>query len=332
MKLDKNTLFGLLQNPVMWKSRDILANCPWCGHREFYVSINDNHPFNCVRKKKCGESGSIYKLLDKLGKRDLYNLKESIKWTNSVPETLELIKNDEIDIDLKEIKQPIGFRRIYASDYLKNRGFSDEDFNNYVIGETKLDGKLINYIIFAIYNDSKFVATIGRYKGSKEEIDLLEKKLNRKIPRYRNSDGDFDKIVGNYDDIETGITKTVILVEGLFDSKNVSDLLNLKNNKEVKCCFTFKCHISDEQIYKLQLKGIENIILIYDPDVIDKIRDEGVNLNRFFNVKIGLIEAKNENGSLKDPGDLKYEELVSVMDNLYNPLSFYTAKVQILDL
>jgi hypothetical protein len=326
MKLSKDKLFSILKNPVLWKKNDVLANCPWCDHREFYISLNDNHPFNCVRKKKCGETGSLNKLLDKLGIRDEYNIKETISWSPTLNNELKNNERIEVDINLNEISLPIGFRRIYTDSYLNKRGFKESDYNDYFIGITNLDKKLINYIIFVVYNDFKQVATIGRFKGTKEECDILKK------PRYKNSESDFAKILGGYDDLELGVTETVILCEGLFDSKNVSDLLDLKNNKSTKCCYSFKCHISDEQLYKLQLKGIKNVLLLYDSDVLQKVKETAVNLSKHFNVSVGLIECKNEQGQIKDPGELNKEELQAILNNTYSPLDFYTKKVQILEL
>lgn len=330
MKLSKEELFRLLAefNPKMWKDNDILINCPVCNHRECYVSLKDDHPFNCVRKKKCGWQGNIHALLNKLGVPE-GNIKESIKWSDKVSNALILEKHsviDDIDIELPEIRLPLGFRRIYDDEYLNKRGFIKDDYNVYKVGITNLDRKLINYAVFCIYNDFKLVATIGRYRAEKKEIEELEKKTGRKIMRYRNSGSDFAKILGGYDELEAGITKKVILVEGLFDKKNVDDLLDLYHNEITKCCYTFKCDISVEQVYKLKLKGIEEIVLLYDGDVIEKIKQTGLKLMHDFNVNVALIDGD------KDPGEMNLEELNTSLKNLYHPIHFNLKKVQILDL
>lgn len=326
MKLSKDKLFSILKNPIMWKSNDVLANCPECDKREFYISLNENHPFNCVRKKKCGFQGNIYTLLNKLGIKEESNFKPDVKWSSNVQNTLLDGVEDTINIDLQEIALPLGFRRIYNDSYLNKRGFIKDDYDIYQVGITNLDRSLINYIIFVIYNDFKPVATIGRFKGTKEECELLKK------PRYKNSESDFEKILGGYDELEKDVTETVILVEGLFDAKNIIDLLDLKNNSSTKCCYTFKCHVSDAQLYKLQLKGIKKILLMYDSDVLDKIKETAMQLSKHFEVQIAHIECKNENGEIKDPGDLNIKELQCVLHTTFTPLEFYTKKVQILDL
>jgi hypothetical protein len=327
MKLTKDKLFSLLKNPKMWKNNDIQAECPICHKREFYIAIKDNHPFQCLRQKKCGFRGNIYTLLSNLGIKDDNTIKENVKWVSTLSNALEIRQEDDINIDLNEVKLPIGFRRVYFDSYLQERGFKEEDYNKYHIGITNLDRKLINYIIFVIYNDFKQVATIGRFKGTKQECELLKK------PRYKNSESDFEKILGNYDDLEKDATETIILVEGFFDAKNISDLLNVEENQvNTKCCYTFKCHVSEGQLYKLKLKGIKNIILLYDLDVIDQIKEQAMILSKDFNVKIGFHEFKNEKGELKDAAELIQEEFIYILSTLINPLDFYTKKVQILNL
>lgn len=331
MKLSKDQIFSLLKNPKLWKTENVNANCPWCNHREFYVSLKDNHLWQCFRKKHCGEQGNIFKLLEKLGRFDLYNIKEDIKWHSMLHNSLEK-ENIELDLDIPEKKLPIGFKRVFNDEYLLTRGFNQDDFNHYLIGTTKLDVKFLNYVIFVIFQDHKIVGHIGRYKGTKSEIEAIEKRTGKTLLRYRNSDSDFSKILLGYDGLVKDETKTVIIVEGLFDKKNIDDKLNLKVNKELKCCATFKCAVSDEQILRLQNKGIENLIILYDPDVINSIRDQAMNLTSYFNVKIGYIESVNERNEQKDPAELTYEEVITTLNKLYLPLDFYTKKVQVINL
>jgi hypothetical protein len=326
MRLTKEKLFAILQSPVMWKSNDILANCPKCNAREFYISLNDNHPFNCVRKKRCGFQGNIYTLLNHLGISNNQDFKEPVLLFKEI-NTYLLIENDsQTNIDLDEVKLPIGFKRVFNDEYLQTRGFLKDDYNDYYCGITKLDRKLINYIIFVIYQDFKPVATIGRYKGSKKDVD------EKKLPRYKNSDSNFSKILGGYDTIVKGVTETVILCEGLFDSKNITDLLDLKNNQSIKCCYTFKGNVSSEQLYRLQLKEVKKILLLYDSDIIEKTKTNAINLSKYFEVLVGFIDFKNASGEFKDPAELNKSEIVHVLKNMYSPLDFNLKKVQILDL
>jgi len=333
MKLTKAQLFSILDSPVMWKKTDILANCPWCGKREFYVSLDENHLFNCVRKKNCGETGNIYKLLKKLGRFDLTNFKDNVSNTQVLSELHQDAFKEEININLQECKLPLGFKRIYNDEYLASRGFKNNDFNDNIVGYSRVDSKLQNYVIFVIIQDYKQVAWMGRYKATKKEIKELELKSKRKIIRYKNSFGtDFSKILGGHDNLIENVTKTVILVEGLFDKKNIDDKLGLKNNDELKCCFTFKCHVSKEQIYRLNQKGVDNVILLYDSDVLDKVKEQAIELTTNFHTRVGFIEFLNDDNEIKDPGELTYEEVISVMNNLQDPFKFYTSKLKLLEI
>lgn len=326
MKLSKDKLFDLLDEASIYKNGNIKAICPWCGKKEFYVSLSENHPFQCWRKKHCGESGNIFKLLEKLNRLEFFSYKDDVVFSNRVPETLQIEEDDEVEIDIPEIKKPLGFKRIYDDEYLSKRGFAGNDFSDYIVGITKLDPKLIGYIIFLLFQEGKNIGYVARYKGSKEECDLKNK------PRYRNSDSDFEKILGGYDDLVEGKTETVFLVEGLFDKKRIDDLLDLKSVDDLKCVFTFKCFLSNTQIRLLQKKGVKNLIMLYDPDVINKIRVQAIDLVKFFNVKIGLIDFYNEDGNLKDPAELSLEELSTLLKKLYLPLDFFRSKVQVLNL
>jgi hypothetical protein len=66
---------------------------------------------------------------------------------------------------------------------------------------------------------------------------------------------------------------------------------------------------------RLQQKGIENIILLYDADAIISSKKHSIQLSRYFNVRVGYLQ-------LGDPGDLSGEELYSVLDNLQDPVNF----------
>ena len=335
MKLTKAQLFSILDNSKDYDTNNIQASCPWCQHkdREFYVSLKDNHLFQCLRKKNCGETGNIYKLLKKLNRFDLANFKENVSNVSVLQELHQNSFSEEIDINLSECKLPIGFKRIYNDEYLASRGFKNNDFNDYVIGYSRVDSKLQNYVVFVIVQDYKQVAWMGRFKASKKEIKALELKSKRKIVRYKNSFGtDFSKILGGHDELIENVTKTVILVEGLFDKKNIDDKLGLKNNDELKCCFTFKCHVSKEQIFRLKQKGVENCILLYDSDVLDKVKEQAIELITNFHTRVGFIEFLNDEGEIKDPGELNYDEVVHVINNLQDPFKFYTSKLKLLDI
>ena len=97
MKLKLETLKSLLPNSFLdYHKENLMGICPWCGVNEFGVSLKDNHTFNCFRKKRCGETGNIYKLLKKLNRLDLLgnNGIESIKYDARLENIIEKSTGD----------------------------------------------------------------------------------------------------------------------------------------------------------------------------------------------------------------------------------------------
>lgn len=169
----------------------------------------------------------------------------------------------------------------------------------------------------------KTVAWLARSKKSKEwhEQNLKEFKEGKSklVLRYENSKDGFANVVGGYDLI-TDNTDTIIVVEGMFDYISVDNKLHLYESEEIKCVFTFGNNIGNNQISLLrQKKNVRNIILMYDPDKPEMIKNASLSLQRYFNVRIALLKDKK-----KDPGDATQEELLEALDDLIEPINFYT--------
>ncbi len=329
MKVSHDKIKSLLNNcQYDHGNNNFYADCPKCGHHEFGISLNENnHPFQCFRKKKCGWSGNIYTLLKFLNK--------TIDEERNVDINLDLkplikidkgIQNEEIDIP--EIKQPLGFKRIYSNKYLEDRGFSKDDFYKYEVGITDIDYKYIDYIVILIRQYGKLVGYIGRYPKSKQYIERYNKKAEesglRKILRYNNSESDFSKILYGIDEVNDK-TESVILVEGFFDKKNVDSLMNLDKNDVIKCLTTFKGSISDSQISLIKKhKNINTVIIMYDNDIINIIKKNASKLLSFFdNVKVVPLGDS-------DPGDIKnYQEMYYYFNKQLDAYNFITRKVEI---
>ena len=221
---------------------------------------------------------------------------------------------------------PLGWKRLYQDDYLDGRGFIE--YKRYKVGRTSIDPRVSkNYIVIAVEEKGELKGYIGRHYKSKKELDALNEIRKQKelpmVPRYRNSTStDFAKLIFGFDEIEEE-TDTIICVEGIFDKWNIDKLLDLHNQKQIKCNATFKCDISPEQRYKWQQKGIKNLILLYDPDVIDKIKKNAIELQEYFNVQIGFSR------SGKDPGEMLIDDVIEVWQNLESPSQFRLNKVSI---
>lgn len=331
MKLNIDILKTLIENSSLdYRKKNVIGKCPYCGGDEFGISIDVNHKFGCFRKSKCGETGNIFKLLKKLNRLDLINQKVEQSITSNVLENVIISKESkQILNELPEISIPIGFKRTNSNPYLNERGFQYEDYIKYEVGTTKLDSKLKDYVIFIIRDLKKRpVAYVGRHTKSKEELKKIESLLGKRVPRYKNSESDFQNLLFGDHECTLG-TDTAILVEGLFAKRKVDEALKLDYDEKVKCLCTFGAKISSNQILKLHLLGIENIILCYDPDVIGHIKKYSLQLlEEFSNVKIAsLIRFPG-----KDPADLSTEELWSVFENLESVINFQLNTIQILNL
>ena len=113
-------------------------------------------------------------------------------------------------------------------------------------------------------------------------------------------------------------TDTVILVEGIFDVIALVRKLELYDNHQVAVCATFGKKISEVQIYKLQSKGVRNVVIGYDADANDAINRAAEQLNEYFDVMIARI-----GGDGKDFDEADYWDIFDVFAyNLKTPIEF----------
>ena len=80
------------------------------------------------------------------------------------------------------------------------------------------------------------------------------------------------------------------------------------DNKHIVPIATFGKKISNIQIYKLQNKGVKTVVLAYDGDAVDTIKNTAQQLKPYFNVYIADIE-----------GELDFDEMT--FDEIYNTFS-----------
>lgn len=325
MKLSIEKLKELLPDAELdRRGKYLLANCPKCGQREFTISTDENHLCGCNRKKKCGYRANIFGLAKILGKLSLLNIEGEVGKVDKLENKIAVIEK-EYDLELPTIKMPLGWQRVYEDEYLSSRGFVEYD--QYKVGRTLIHPKLKkNYVITAVEEGGEIKGYIGRHVWSKKQIDAENEKRKKaelpEIPRYKNSDTDFSKLIFGYDEIVDQVTHTVIAVEGIFDKWNVSRLLKLHTQDEIKCNATFKCHISIEQVLKWKIKGVKRLILFYDPDVIKEIKRVAGELQLWFDVLIAF----NDAGDV-DAGDIDAEGLSKVFSNLKTVSEFNSSKV-----
>lgn len=255
----------------------IAEYCPYChkkGKFAVYVGKSSaSKPLFASHCFSCGKSNrSLKPLLEYIGRYDL--ITEATTELDSTIEEDSWLESPEEEIDdfLNIIDLPQSFKRCFTNDYLNHRGFIADDYSYFPVGTTNgFNFKLDDYVIFEIIDDGDVVGWVGRHIWSKEKIDKHNIEAKRKgkfcIMRYKNStENDFVKLLYNYDSIVQGVTDTAIIVEGIFDAIALTRKLELYDNKRVAVVATFGKKISDTQIFKLQSKGIKNVVLAYDGD------------------------------------------------------------------
>lgn len=303
--------------------RNILVkDCPFCGHDGFKYGI---YIGNNIGKKRFGMSncyhcnrrfGNLQSTLKALGREDLLP-KETADLDDDDDDVSEIF-TDEIDDDLIEISMPKGYKRCFKNRYLKSRGWVVDDYEYFPVGTNRaFEREYEDYVILEVRDEGRLVGFVARSILSKEEIDSYNSRHHYKIRRYKNSDerngNGFSKMIYNYDAIEPMETHSVILCEGPFDVVGLNRKLDLYDNKSIVPVATFGKKISQEQMYKLQKKGVEQIVIGYDNDAKETTSRVAMELEKYFDVLIADIP----DGVGKDWDEMDVEDIYDVfVDNL----------------
>lgn len=279
--------------------RNILVpNCPFCGHDEFKYGIYVGRD---IGKKRFGASNcyhcnrrysSLRATLKALDKEYLMPA-DTADLDDTEVEDSDIF-DDEIDDELVEVKMPRGYKRCYRNSYLKSRGWIMDDYEYFPVGTNRnISREYEDYIILEVRDEGKCVGFVARSILSKEQIDDFNSKHHFKIRRYKNSDeslgNGFSKLLYNYDAIEPMTTTSVILCEGPFDVVALNRKLELYDNKSIVPVATFGKKISQEQMYKLQKKGVEQIVIGYDSDAKETTAQIAMELETYFDVLVADI-------------------------------------------
>lgn len=297
--------------------RNILVqNCPFCGHDGYkygiYVGLNSgkkrfgmSNCYHCNRRFRTLES-----TLKALGKENLIP-KETAQLDDDTD--ISEMFEDEIDDELVEVTMPKGYKRCFKNAYLKSRGWNTDDFEYFPVGTNRgFEQEYNDYIILEVRDEGRKVGFVARHTMSKEEIDQYNSRHHFKIRRYKNSDekigNGFSKLLYNYDAIDPMQTHSVILCEGPFDVVGLNRKLELYDNKSIVPVATFGKKISQEQMYKLQKKGVEQIVIGYDNDAKETTAQIAMELETYFDVLIADIP----NGVGKDWDEMDVEDIYDV--------------------
>ncbi len=300
--------------------RNILVqHCPFCGHDGFKYGI---YVGNNIGKKRFGMSncyhcnrrfGNLQATLKALGREDLLP-KETADLDDEDVDVSEIF-TDEIDDELVEVSMPKGYKRCFKNQYLKSRGWVVDDYEYFPVGTNRaFEREYEDYIILEVRDEGRRVGFVARSILSKEEIDSYNARHHYKIRRYKNSDeregNGFSKMIYNYDAIEPMVTHSVILCEGPFDVVGLNRKLELYENKSIVPVATFGKKISQEQMYKLQKKGVEQIVIGYDNDAKETTSKVAMELEKYFDVLIADIP----DGVGKDWDEMDVEDIYDVFD------------------
>lgn len=298
--------------------RNILVqNCPFCGHDGYKYGI---YVGNNIGKKKFGMSNcyicnrrfsSLEQTLKALGKEELIP-KETTQLDDEETDISDAFE-DEIDDELVEVTMPKGYKRCYKHPYLKSRGWNTDDYEYFPVGTNRgFEQEYKDYVILEVIDEGRKVGFVARSTMSKEEIESLYNRYHYRVRRYKNSDerigNGFAKLIYNYDAIDPLQTYSVILCEGPFDVIGLNRKLELYENKSIVPVATFGKKISQEQMYKLQKKGVEQIVIGYDNDAKETTAQIAMELEKYFDVLIADIP----NGVGKDWDEMDVEDIYDV--------------------
>lgn len=321
MKLTRQQLDGILTIHGQDK-KYIYAKCPSCQRDEFWLLINEeNHPCGCSRAKNCSFGNkNIFGLINYLGIQGKYLGERQVNVLGKAESALNQ-KESILQADLPEVDIPFLWKRVYEDEYLRERGFTDSDFQKYEVGRSRIKKE---YVTFLVKMETKTVGYIGRSERSKAWIDAYNQKQKEiggeQYPRYDNSSSDFSKMLFGYDEIVKGKTEDVILVEGIFSKTKTDTNLELDSSDIMKCCATFGAKISPEQIELLRIKGVKNIWLWFEADVLEKIKGISAKLSLHFNVKVSYLYDR-------DPNEIGQGEALELLENAKDWMNFNMSHV-----
>lgn len=315
----------------------IVPNCPVCGKGggKYGIYIGSDTPRKKAFMSHCFSCGystrSLAQLLEAIGRPDLMlepTVSLGVPLLNVL--RLEIDEGEEIDDEVCLVELPDFYKRTFRNPYLQSRGFCFDDYEYFPVGSTgKLNFRFADYVIFPIKDEQETVGYVARHILPKKEIDAYNRHAKRRgeyqVLRYRNStENDFRKLLYNYDAVKADQTDTVVLTEGIFDVIALTRQLEWYDNARIAAVATFGKKISDVQIYKLQRKGVKCVVLGYDGDAVETVKEVVNCLNPYFEVFVAdLPDAR------KDWEDLTNDEMNAVFSSrIFTPMEYKLKKVQ----
>lgn len=320
IRLPDEQVYDILSNTQRGPKNHLISDCPLCHKSRHFYFNTITQKWDC---KKCGEAGNIMRLLSLIGKLSL--IRRFVDVTKELQNKLkDLFKTQENELEevleLPPVRLPSGFKNLHQHPYLESRGFTDHDYRRYPVGVTALLNKFDEYVIFPVLEDGEAKGFIGRKTWSKDQFKQHEAQHGWAPPRYNNSKTNFSLLLYGLDEIMFYVD-TVILVEGPFTKFACDRRLDIQEGDNFRCLATFGKKISKAQIMKLLLRGIKNIILVFDPDAVTEAYKHARQLQKYFKVQIGFVQG----GDLDECDDWSF---LRCFDNLMEPIEFKNNIIQ----
>lgn len=347
MKYDKDRIisdFNLTPFGTQGWMTNKSMECPFCGKSGKWGIIFNDTGIATYHCWKCPRKVSLYEFLKKLNRTDLakkiYTPRvEELAGCPKIggiqenkPEWFDELNDEQEEGEkLKPVKLPFRLKPLASDDYLNGRGFRSEHYAEFEPSytESPLEPKLKNFIVFKMKVDGVCVAWWARSRYTKEwhKKNLEDYKQHKAelILRYRNSENNFQDLLGGCDEIIRGKTHTVIIVEGIFDKVNIDNLLGLQQMDDIKCCFTFGNNIGRGQIEALKKKNVSNVILLYDYGTINESKETALRMREIFPAV--WVTAIRKEGV--DPGNIDIDYLDEVLRGAVDPIIFFYNKVEV---
>ena len=253
--------------------------CPFCQEESLNIIFSEEGGFfHCWRKYKCGKKGNLQQLL--------HYLKEGTEIVFTPPTAKKEVKKDTKDEVLA------AFIPVTYHPYLQNRHY--KDFTAFPVGFKGID---ISRLYFLIYQDEK-------YKG------WVSRALKKSKQKYVNSpDTEFGALLYGYDQLRGG--EPAYLVEGIFDFHSLRRV-------EKNVVATFGARVTKEQIALLKEKGVREVVLCFDPDVLSTSISIAHILDLHFD-NVNLLPIKE--GDVGDRTENQLKALISKLNGI-NDLFF----------
>ena len=341
MRYDKEKIIDALAL-TPFGSQGWLSNkdmeCPFCGKKgKWGVIFNPEGgaTFHCW---KCPRKTPLHEFLKKIGRTDLMkrtfegNIKSVLTKIQSQEDISDWMRDVKplTEEDLKPVKLPLRLKSLEHDEYLDGRGFKPWHYEEFEPSytESALEPKLKNFILFKMKMNGVCVAWWARSRYSKEwhkrNLEAYKRHEEDLVLRYRNSENNFQDLLGGYDELIEGRTDTVIIVEGIFDKIGVDNLLGLHDVEDIKCCFTFGNNIGKGQIQALLRKKIHRVILLYDYQTINESKEAALRMNGLFDEV--LVTAIRQEGV--DPGNITLDYLEEVLSGASDPINYFCNKIE----